>query len=113
MSIIIHIFFVISMSIVLFRTINSSIHHFKRLRNIRKFDKFTKKCIGYLSEIDEVAKLELADYCLVFLTDKILDENIGNISIVDTEKEFFKKFGKHIPSYVVENRDKNIDNILK
>ena len=97
--------------IMIFNIIRERILFRGKIKKLGEFSEFHKKTIGWIEEVtDENIKEELLIYCLGMFP---MSEDNFDFDIEKETKFVTEKYGKYIPSLMIENRDKKIDEILK
>lgn len=82
-----------------------------KIKRLDDFHEFHKRLIGWIDEVkNEDIREELLVYCLNLMP--ISGDNV-DFNLEKETKLVNEKYGKYIPSLMVENRDKKIDEILK
>lgn len=88
-----------------------TIRHKKRMSKIDQWGDFNREIIDLVDEIsDPKIQIEFMDYCMKIATKDTTDIYI--FSVNDERKKIARIFGKHIPSIMIEQRDKKIIDIL-
>ena len=85
--------------------------HKRKMKNISDWGDFNKQCVKWSDEIKDNSLKE--DY-LKYLYDEIVSKWLdhGLFDVDKSRQEIVDKFGKHIPSLLMEVRDEKIDEIL-
>ena len=90
--------------------------HKRKMKNISNWGDFNKQCLEWAEEMqDKSVKDEYLNYLFekisLFNSDKIF-KNHELFDMENSKKEIIEKYGKHIPSLLIEVRDEKIDEIL-
>lgn len=82
----------------------------KKYEEYREFTKFVTKTVQDIE--DEKYKLEASEFFLLKLkSNKDIKRMIMNLDIEKIKAEFYEKWGKHLPGYLEEERDRKIQSL--
>jgi len=91
--------------------VRDTLRHRKKMRKIKELDEFHK----FISEtidniIDPNAKNEMSKFLLEKLReiDTTTPEAVLKLNTIGIKSELYKRWGRHIPGYVEDNRDKRL-----
>ena len=80
------------------------------MKNISDWEDFNKQCLEWAAEMQDKS---VKDEYLKYLFEKISLFNTDTKNLLEnSKKEIIEKYGKHIPSLLIEVRDEKIDEIL-
>jgi hypothetical protein len=83
--------------------------HKRKMKNILDWGDFNKQCVKWS---DEIKDKSVKDEYVKYIYDEMVIFNNYVFDVDKSRQEIVDKFGKHIPSLLIEVRDEKIDEIL-
>ena len=93
--------------------IRDGISHRKRMNKIGEFRRFT---VDILKVVDEIKDQSAREECSSFIFEKVSPlvsskNKMYQVDISALESEIYRRWGKHIPSYIESQRDRKISDL--
>jgi len=92
--------------------IRETLQHRKKMRKIKELDEFHKFILETVDNkiIDPNVKDEMSKFLLEKLKeiDTTSSETVLKLDTIGIRSELYKKWGRHIPGYTEDNRDKRL-----
>jgi hypothetical protein len=112
MFILFHILLLLWSTYLIIDFIRETLQHRKKMRKIKELDEFHKFILETVDNkiIDPNVKDEMSKFLLEKLKeiDTTSSETILKLDTIGIRSELYKKWGRHIPGYTEDNRDKRL-----
>lgn len=112
MFILFHILLLLWSTYLIIDFIRETLQHRKKMRKIKELDEFHKFILETVDNkiIDPNVKDEMSKFLLEKLKeiDTTSSDTVLKLDTIGIRSELYKKWGRHIPGYTEDNRDKRL-----
>lgn len=112
MFILFHILLLLWSTYLIIDFIRETLQHRKKMRKIKELDEFHKFILETVDNkiIDPNVKDEMSKFLLEKLKeiDTTSSETVLKLDTIGIRSELYKRWGRHIPGYTEDNRDKRL-----